>query len=475
MRPWVIGFFLLFNAVVLWNALRHPPQVGYDAEAHLAYIEILATGRLPSAGEGEYWSPPLPYALPALARSLGMDATGAAKTGQLLNTALSVGLSLLLLGLCEVMRPGDGTQKLFALGLLGSMAVYAKTFSQVRGEPWVAFLGLAVAYKALVAASERRLSVPGSLALGFLCGLILLARQWGAFVLAGCVLFGLLLVLSRAELWPRFARVLGLSLAVCLLVAAWFYLGLRARHGSLLAFNRASMGFSLANQPWEFYLGTGNGRLFRRPVRPSFPNQAGPILYSEVWGDYWCYFLVWGWVPANDQVLRGEPLQAALAERPPLAIVTNSPAMSAYLGRVNLVALIPTSVFLAGFLLGGWQLARLAVGRAAPAITDLGIALGFAVVAASFAGYAWFLVSYPNLGKGDTIKATYILHIFPFLALLGADILLRLRDRARRTFGVVTLVLVLAALHGVPTLFTRYGPFAPLDSTGHVSRRSLGR
>jgi hypothetical protein len=36
-------------------------------------------------------------------------------------------------------------------------------------------------------------------------------------------------------------------------------------------------------------------------------------------------------------------------------------------------------------------------------------------------GYLWFLGRFPVLGKCDTIKRTYMLHVFAPLALLGAD------------------------------------------------------
>ena len=42
------------------------------------------------------------------------------------------------------------------------------------------------------------------------------------------------------------------------------------------------------------------------------------------------------------------------------------------------------------------------------------------VVVVSLVGYMWFVIRYPSLGKGDTIKAIYLLHIFPSLAILGA-------------------------------------------------------
>src|SRR5262249_3011755 len=49
------------------------------------------------------------------------------------------------------------------------------------------------------------------------------------------------------------------------------------------------------------------------------------------------------------------------------------------------------------------------------------------VVGVSVIGYLWFLIRFPVLNEGDTIKASYMLHIFPPLALLTADFVRRMR------------------------------------------------
>jgi hypothetical protein len=105
----------------LANALRHPPEVGYDGLSHLAYAAILAQGRLPTPVEShESFSPPLAYVAPALAHAAGLSLQASGKVAQLANVALSLALCLALLRLCDLLRPGDAALKLCALGLLGS-------------------------------------------------------------------------------------------------------------------------------------------------------------------------------------------------------------------------------------------------------------------------------------------------------------------------------------------------------------------
>src|SRR5262249_39746339 len=57
--PPVILVFLAINALVLVNAILHDPSVGYDADAHLAYIAALSRFRLPARGDTtEFFSAP---------------------------------------------------------------------------------------------------------------------------------------------------------------------------------------------------------------------------------------------------------------------------------------------------------------------------------------------------------------------------------------------------------------------------------
>src|SRR5512143_1600907 len=71
-KPLLI-LFMLVVALVLTNAILHDPRRGYDGKDHMNYIESLAMDwRLPTKAEtGQYYSPPLPYGLPALLIALG--------------------------------------------------------------------------------------------------------------------------------------------------------------------------------------------------------------------------------------------------------------------------------------------------------------------------------------------------------------------------------------------------------------------
>jgi len=76
------------------------------------------------------------------------------------------------------------------------------------------------------------------------------------------------------------------------LISGWFYIGLFLEYGSFTTFNQSPTKFKLSNQPIEFYLPFTNEAhmVFTKPIRPYFRNQFLPILYSDLWGDYWGYF-----------------------------------------------------------------------------------------------------------------------------------------------------------------------------------------
>jgi hypothetical protein len=456
-RQWILGLLVLINGSVLYNAICHDPHIGYDAYEHFRYVEVLSTGRLPGMVEShEFFSPPLPYLLPAAARAAALSLNQAAKLAQLSQVLLSIGVTLLLLRICDRLRPGDNLFKLLALCLYGLPAVSYKTFSQLRGEPWVVFFSVLVLCEMLNILVHARFTWRPSLGLGLWGGCLLLSRQWGALLFAGVTLYGLIVAVRQpGRLWML--RTLVISSLLAGIIGGWFYFVLYIRHGSIRAFNRSPTTFSLQNQPLDFYVGAGNGKLFDEPIRRAFPNQVGPIFYSEFWGDYWCFFLVYARDPYTNAWIDGYHQEMALSQEHPPRWDTNRFSMGTYLGRVNLVALLPSLLFLLGVGFAASCLVRVLLSSSVDQRTSV-CALLVVAILASFAGYGWFLVAYPNPGKGDTIKASYMIQALPCLALLGAEALYRLRSRSVWSFRVITGALLVAALHCAPTWWTRYGP-----------------
>jgi hypothetical protein len=443
--------FLIVNGLVLTNAILHDPTVQYDGAAHLAYVAALARAHLPHADEtSEFFSAPLPYLLPAIANAAGVSLWWAAKLGQMVNVALSLGITGGLVALSRAARPCDRATPLIALMCLGALPVYYKTMAFMRGEPCVAFLtvaGIAVTAR-VVTCGRRRLA--DAVAPGLCWGLLALARQWGALAAAGLLISVWLAALRDRDRHKIAIGLAGLGLALA--AGGWFYGWLWLSQGSPLAFNQAAaLQWTLADEPVDFYTGTGNGRLFTDPIRPAFPNQLIPIFYAETWGDYWGFFAIYGRDPTTGSYVIGPSFQDALAKTP-LTIETNRFTLNEYLGRVNFIGLLPSALAL--IALGAAAIRLPALARPATPLTPAEVipAMAVLVIAISAIGYFWFLIRFPAPGKGDTIKATYMLQIFPPLALLTADFLRRIRVPPAALLAAWAVLMA----HNLPAMITHF-------------------
>ena len=452
----LIVLYVAINGIVLINALLHYPTVGYDAFAHLDYLRGLAQGRLPGPKETtEYFSPPLAYVVPALFDAVGLPLRFVAKFSQLLNVVWSLLLTLGLLRLCDLIRPGSRLLKPAALGLLGMLPVYYKTFAFIRPEPLLASLAVWAAYGTVKVFALGHVALPAAMRLGLILGLLLLTRQQAVLWLAGTVLVASLMLWRTSADRYRLATASLLVLVITLAVGGWFYLHLHRAYGSPAAFNRAPLPLSLANHPASFYLGLGGGALFRDPVRPSFRREVWPKLYAETLGDHECYFLVFGRDTRNGIFAMGNLLEKALSAGVPPWMETNRYRINGYLGRVNLVSLAPSALLVAGLVAGLVSMTRVAAHPSGPG-PDRARAVLALLAVVSILGYLTLLVRYPT-DTGDTVKATYLIHVLPLLAVLAADLLERLYRRAPGSGRVVMILLAAVAAHNAGTFLTRYG------------------
>jgi hypothetical protein len=459
---------LTINGFVLFNAIVHPPAAAYDGGSHLANIRIMAGGHLPSpTNSDQFFSPPLPYALPALAYAAGLSWPVTAKLAQLSNVLLSMGTVYVVIRLARLIRPENERYTITALSILALMPVYYKSFTFIRGEPWVTFFTAVIAYEflSLIVNKEsgRRLT-KRALRLGVWLGLIILSRQWGFLVWIAVTVFAAVMwrrpgatLTANRQTRRQAIRALLLASAAALVIGGWFYLSLQLRFANAAAFNRPlEASVSLSNHPSSFYSGLGNGKLFSDPVRPSFPNQLWPQFYAEFWGDYEAYFLVTGRDLRTNHVLAGYVLEDAVELNPPW-LETNRAQMAAYLGRVNLIALGVTALMIAGLGYGFLAFWRWLTGEGRD-IGTISSALLWLITTVSFAGYFLFVIMVPNPGNGDTIKATYLLHTYPLIALLTAGMLEVIHPRTRAGYGLLWAVIILTFIYLIPTFVTHYLP-----------------
>ena len=451
--------FGVINGLVLVNACLHDPRIGYDAGANLEYIQALSHLHLVTPSDSyEFFSPPLPYVFPALAITItGMGIFWAAKLAQYLNVLLSIGSTLYLIKTCHLISP-RASLKLGALVFLGILPVYYKTFAFVRGEPYVLFFTMLILYDTLQMLVREQYTTANAILLGTAMGLCALSRQWGIFLFPSVLLLLAFQWVRLPHQRGALTKVIGICLALTAVIGGWFYLSLRARYGSGTAFNRQpAEQFSFDNQPAKFYTGLGLEELFHRPVRPHFANQFMPMFYSELWGDYWCYFTIYARDTRTSEFLSGYTLNQIIKQGSiPDWLDTNYWKASAYLGRVNLVSLFPSLVVLVSFVSAVKGIFRRRSNDPLIAHPRTIYAFLLLAIGTSMVGYFWFLILYPNLEKGDTIKAMYMLQVFPFVAILVGALLEQVKTRSQLFYRLILCGLCLCFVHNLPTMLTHF-------------------
>jgi hypothetical protein len=130
--------------------------------------------------------------------------------------------------------------------------------------------------------------------------------------------------------------------------------------------------------------------------------------------------------------------------------------MSAYLGNVNLVSLLPSALALLSLGIGIPATLRRRDGR--PENSGQRVIRVFLLLAigTTMAGYLWFLIMFPDIGKGDTIKATYVLHVFPLVAVSVGVVLEHIEERSQLLYRLLLGVLSIVFLHNLPAMVTHY-------------------
>jgi hypothetical protein len=218
----------------------------------------------------------------------------------------------------------------------------------------------------------------------------------------------------------------------------------------------SAASFSFSNQPLQFYIGLSPDLLFSKPVRPNFPNQLLPIFYSETWGDYWNYFTVYAIDTRESRFVSGSTLSRIISEgNRPDWFKTNHDTISNYLGRVNLISIFPSALAFIGILFAAVQVARRTRNPLVLYPAELAV-LPLLSVMTSLAGYLWFIIMHINLAEGDTIKATYVLQIFPFVALLVGCFLDYVCKRSRFLYWLIIGGLFMSFVHNIPAMLTHY-------------------
>lgn len=432
-------FLLAALFILIYNIFNYDPAQGYDADAHFLYVDILPriTNLLPE-NTYEYFNPPLPYIFPSIVgticervflenfltcRSLYINFI------QVLQFFMFILSTYFYLKTLELLKPKDISLKLSFIILLFLLTANYKTFAMFRGETYIVLLNSYLLYRFATLVKNSFKWVPKDyIIFGLVIGLLALSRQW-AFLLFPP--YFLIYIFLRKDRKLKYLKFIISSFVLGFLVSSWWYFRLFIEFGSFTAFNMDNYGFNFSNYPFSFYFPFNTEALlvFTQPIRSNFKNQFLPILYSDLWGDYWGYFSF-----TSNSLDTGR----------------NQLYIGDYLARVNIVSLFATFILLAGLKIG-FQ----ALFTKNKEDFEIFNSLVFLSVLSSFSGYLWFLIKYPSY-NGNTIKAVYIIQLFHLMCLLGAFYMKKIKNSNQNIYYFFIVLLVLSFIHNFSSMLSHY-------------------
>jgi hypothetical protein len=441
----IVSISILY--VLIYNLLHYDPIQGYDGDAHHAYVQnflnLYTPGRLNQPSSNltyEFFSPPFPYLFPAFVNEICKSYFSfeniyetCQKIYGFINIIFQSFMYLVLLYLyMKIVKLFNGTDKkiyLSVLLVLGLFTANYRSIGMIRAETYILLLNSFLLYRFLLLIKKSFAYDKSDIFyFGFTIGLLALSRQW-AFLLFPA--YFLLYFFIKKEHKLRYFKFLTYTFFIGFLISSWFYINLYIEYGSFTKFNQEPIPFSFKNQPLSFYLPIGNeaSMVFTKPIRPYFQNQFLPILYSDLWGDYWGYFT---FTSRN------------------LEIGRNQLVIGDYLARVNIVSLIPTLLLFSGLRHSFKYIKN--IDRSLKEYFNLYLSIAVFI---SLFGYLWFLISFPQPG-GDTNKATYIIHLFHLLGLMTVFRLEDLKQKNYRSYFSIMLILFFVFLHNLSAMMSHF-------------------
>ena len=441
----IVSISILY--VLIYNLLHYDPIQGYDGDAHHAYVQnflnLYTPGRLNQPSSNltyEFFSPPFPYLFPAFVNEICKSYFSfeniyetCQKIYGFLNIIFQSFMYLALLYMyMKIVKLFKGTDKkiyLSVLLVLGLFTANYRTIAMIRAETYILLLNSFLLYRFLLLLKKsfvyNKLDI---FYFGFIIGLLALSRQW-AFLLFPA--YFLLYFFIKKEHRLKYFKFLTYTFLIGFLISSWFYINLFVEYGSFTKFNQEPIPFRFNNQPLSFYLPIGNevSMVFTKPIRPYFKNQFLPILYSDLWGDYWGYFT---FTSRN------------------LEIGRNQMIIGDYLARVNVLSIFPTIMLIIGFK--NSFISRKVKEKIFTDYFDLYLVMATLV---TIFGYLWFLISFPQ-AEGDTNKATYIIHLFHLLGLMTVLKLEDIKNKNYRYYSATIMVLLIIFLHNLSAMMSHF-------------------
>jgi 4-amino-4-deoxy-L-arabinose transferase-like glycosyltransferase len=401
-RPALGGLLASALVVGLWNAATFKWTGGYDASNHYFYaIHLVRDGYIESSGKGEYYSPPVFYALGGAAWWIGTHAGvgDPIRVALALNALIGVATAAFVLGIVRELWPRRLGLHVAAVAFFVFLPVRVKLTAMFHPEPLDLLFATAGLYVGVRMLARRAYTTRLAVLAGLLFGLGILTRQFAAYAAAAV---GLAFLAARNR--EALRAVATMAAVAAVVVSPWYVRQALTYSNPVFAQPQVEKPL-YERRPASFYVGTGLPDVFWAPWRPNFRNRAIPTTYTELWGDYFGAFRWDGsGVPA-----RGE---------------------RAVLRLQSFLGVLPTLLGFAGLVL---------LLRRDPA--KLAVAL---VPICGFVGFLYFAVAYPT-PDGDVIKASYMLTTAGAWAVCFAAGLDALAGRRRLWLGLAAVLGVSAA------------------------------
>jgi hypothetical protein len=432
---------------LIYNLFHYNPIFGYDGQAHHAYVENFLKMYIPgetnkpaSSFTYEFFSPPLPYVLPSLINEVCISFSTAENyldycqnlygfINIFFLSLVYIGLLFMYMKIVKKVLKINKIQSTTTLLVLGLFSINYKAISMIRAEVYILFFSAFLIYRFLLLIEKSYIYEIKDIAIfGSTIGLLALSRQW-AFLLFPAYFVVVFFIEKKYRM--SYLHFLIFSFMVGFTVSSWFYFGLYIDYGSFTSFNMESSSFSFSNQPQSFYIPPSEvvSYLFSKPIRPYLENAFLPILYSDLWGDYWGYFSF-----TSNSLDTGR----------------NQLLIGDYLARVNIFSIFPSLLLIFGF-----KNSLKSVKIKSKTTYDLlNVYITFGILF-SFFGYLWFLISYPE-STGDTAKSTYLIQLFHLLGLVTVLYVEKLRIINNKYYIFIQASLVLVFIHNFQTMLSHF-------------------
>jgi hypothetical protein len=429
-------FYLIFLIVLLifiYNIFFYTPVLGYDGEAHFAYVDHLATSlpknlSLPTEIDTrEFFNPPLPYLFPAFIQVFCRNLIESNNYiqdcqpiygffTQIFQTLIYFFTLFVSMRTLKLINGSADLYNFSFLILMSCMSVTYKAFSMLRGEPYILlFLSLFLFYIFKLQEINFVSNKKTTLILGLIIGCIALSRQWGFLLFPALII---LLFSKTVNSKKNYFKLWATSSGIGFMISGWFYTNLFYKYNSFLAFNMQPSKVTTLKMNELFYLPSIDSikLLFNEPIRPNLDNKFFSILYSDLWGDYWGYFSFTSKY---------------------LDIGRDQLAIGSYLGRVNLVSLFIFLILLITYLLSIFKKNQTFIFKY----------INYSIFI-SMLGYIIFFLSFPT-ETGDTVKGVYIIQVFYLLAFLASSYLEALKDKNFKLYAVINILFIVIFVHNI--------------------------